>query len=567
MNAQLLNPFTIDIPDSVSSTLETAECTVCRFNDGYGVFHGQYLAVGRSDGWITIWDIETRSVLRLLPGHVRAVSDLAWSSYNRYLASCSGDWNVIIWDLGAKSTAGPVTSRPSQHHRAELAEVGANDASGSGSAGETGLPFCSERKRTIRFDAPVLSVQFAPGNSKKLLIVLVTQQAYLVDIDRRVRVRRQRETTATTDLGIQVEDLADPPRLTLLQPPTADNNDDEEAHASTSSITAARFTPDARYVVAGTSKGSLLVFDAQTGDYLDEKKVLSANSGVKELAFDASGRFLVVNCNDRAVRMLSVTTSATEADDVEARGSKRRKTSLELTLLHKIQDMIQRSAWNNLGFSPNSDYIYAGAAHRASHNVYIWDRSSGVLVKILEGPKDWLVGVDWHPDRPMLASVSNMGIIYLWFTPTEEIWSAYAPGFEELEENVEYEEHEDEFDFIDDQDNKDRRKQEEEEAAFVRVGAELGGVGVRILVERQTSRVQWPTVENSLGLSAKDSQNGHYKALKMLLRDFREVVSESAADAACSELVFTLLDDDTSENFIIPPRLEEDYSDLQDDHP
>lgn len=567
MNAQLLNPFTIDIPDSVSSTLETAECTVCRFNDGFGVFHGQYLAVGRSDGWITIWDIETRSVLRLLPGHVRAVTDLAWSSYNRYLASCSGDWNVILWDLAAKSTAGPVTSRSNQHTQTDVPAFGNEEVAGSTSSTTIGLPFCSERKRTIRFDAPVLSVQFAPGNSKKLLVVLATQQAYLVDIDRKVRVRRQ--SSSADGLGIQVHDLTDPPRLTLLQSPTVLSEGDNASQASTSNVTAARFSPDAKHIVAGTSKGSLLVFDAHSGDFLDEKKVLSAISGVKELAFDASGRFLVVNCNDRAVRMLTVTTSTTDVGlDGDSRGSKRRRTTLELTLLHKIQDMVQRSAWNNLGFSPNSDYIYAGAAHRASHNVYIWDRSSGVLVKILEGPKDWLIGVDWHPDRPMLASVSNMGIIYLWFTPTEEIWSAYAPGFEELEENVEYEEHEDEFDFIDDQDNKVRLKQEEEEAAFVRIGAELGGVGARILVERQTSLVTWQTLEHRLGLSAKHCDSLQYQALKSLSYDFKDLVSDTAADTTSqtTEMVLTLLDDDTDENFVIPPRLEEDYSDLQDEH-
>lgn len=29
-----------------------------------------------------------------------------------------------------------------------------------------------------------------------------------------------------------------------------------------------------------------------------------------------------------------------------------------------------------------------GAGHKAAHNIYIWDRETGTLVKILEGPKD-----------------------------------------------------------------------------------------------------------------------------------------------------------------------------------
>lgn len=54
----------------------------------------------------------------------------------------------------------------------------------------------------------------------------------------------------------------------------------------------------------------------------------------------------------------------------------------------------------------------------------------------------------WHPFRPLIASVSSHGFIHLWVTPIVENWSAYAPGFEELDENREYEEKEDEFDFV-----------------------------------------------------------------------------------------------------------------------
>lgn len=565
MNAQLLNPFTIDIPDSVSSTLSTAECSTLLFNHGSSILSGQYLAVGRNDGYITIWDMETKSVLRLLAGHVRPVTGLAWSRYNRYLASCSGDWNVIVWDLAAKSDVGPVVTSGGKENEAV-----------EGEASDPRLPLASERKTTIRFDCAVSSVQFAPASSGWLVVVLASQEAYLVDIRQKVKLGREQR-----DGKVQLQDVECSPRRILLSAAAAaqavkseQDQGEEEATAAPAAqgITAARFTPDSRFIVAGTSKGSLLIFDALTGELLDEQKVLSTASGVKELAFDAAGKFLVVNCNDRALRVLSIHTNSTTGSHGE-RPTKRLRTSLSLTLLHKIQDMIQRTAWNNIGFSPSSDYIFAGAAHKASHNVYIWDRTSSTLSKILEGPKDWSIGVDWHPSRPMLASASNTGAIYVWFTPTEEIWSAYAPGFEELEENMEYEEREDEFDFIDGKGESERLRQEEEEAAFVRISDRSSATSDRS--GSRGAREVWKHAAESLAVSENDAKNTEWTALQKLLASrLDEMCSDSGWQAATAAqegaeerwLEFTLTDDDDSDAFVIPPRLEIDHSDFHEDH-
>lgn len=54
----------------------------------------------------------------------------------------------------------------------------------------------------------------------------------------------------------------------------------------------------------------------------------------------------------------------------------------------------------------------------------------------------------WHPIRPLIASVSSLGLVHVWTTGITENWSAYAPGFDELEENMEYPEKEDEFDIV-----------------------------------------------------------------------------------------------------------------------
>lgn len=59
---------------------------------------------------------------------------------------------------------------------------------------------------------------------------------------------------------------------------------------------------------------------------------------------------------------------------------------------------------------------------------------------------------------PLCVSVSSdQGLVHIWATNIAERWSAYAPGFEELEENLEYLEREDEFD-VEDESEAEKRK-------------------------------------------------------------------------------------------------------------
>jgi len=44
--------------------------------------------------------------------------------------------------------------------------------------------------------------------------------------------------------------------------------------------------------------------------------------------------------------------------------------------------------------------------------------------------------------------VTKQGNILVWHCPHPERWGAFAGGFEEVDENVEYEEKEDEFDIV-----------------------------------------------------------------------------------------------------------------------
>ncbi|CAD6888760.1 unnamed protein product [Tilletia laevis] len=510
MDISLLNPFAHAVPKSVDASISNANAACIAFNHAsaapalippgpngnaqtasetqdhrrlHSLFAGHYLAAGRLDGIVAIWDIETRSRLRWFDAHIKQVTSLAWSPHGRYLASSSLDWNVIVWDLGLKTGA----TQPA-------------------------------RKRTIRFDAPVLEVRFSPVSSLILLAVLETQQAYIIDLRRPKYTLEQvplhtpqdepnqagpSETTPNSTLPTtKAEESSPVPPYPLPPDPLPAISLEPSAYST------AVFTPDGKFIFAGTSKGHLHVVDPQTGKTIS-KLSATAPSGIRELAFDRTGSKLLINATDRTIRTflveydystlspdgqstwpfpapissdpqhdnkaidnapdhnMDVANPASEPEikhDIQSITTTAAATPVVLMPVHKLIDLVNRTPWNGIGWSGHGgEYVYAGAAHKASHNIYIWDMATGTLEKVLQGPKDPLVDVDWHPTRPVIASVCSTGAVHFWFSKSEEAWSAYAPQFQELEENIQYEEREEEFD-LEDQDELSRRKQDEEEA-------------------------------------------------------------------------------------------------------
>jgi len=77
MNVDFLSSFGSDaIPEQVSETIQ-ASALVARFNP-YGLYAGHFLAVGRSDGIVSIYDFETKNIVRVLEGHVKAITAIWW---------------------------------------------------------------------------------------------------------------------------------------------------------------------------------------------------------------------------------------------------------------------------------------------------------------------------------------------------------------------------------------------------------------------------------------------------------------------------------------------------------
>lgn len=184
---------------------------------------------------------------------------------------------------------------------------------------------------------------------------------------------------------------------------------------------------------------------------------------------------MVVNANDRVLRTLHVPSAlchphTTTPPNLDA-------NQLQLEVEHKFSDVVNRLLWNHCAFSSTGDHLLASTYK--NHDIYIWERSLGTLVKILEGPKEELGVVEWHPTpRPLVAAVGlETGLVFVWAKEADQRWSALAPDFEEVEENVEYMEREDEFDIHPKEEVKRRRMWGEDEDVDVFGTAEEGVEG------------------------------------------------------------------------------------------
>jgi COMPASS component SWD1 len=120
--------------------------------------------------------------------------------------------------------------------------------------------------------------------------------------------------------------------------------------------------------------------------------------------------------------------------------------SKSFSVLREFQDVVNRVVWSSSCISGHGDYVVASS--KSKHNIYIWNRTFGQLITILDCSRPGIVQLRWHPVRPLLVAVLVNGQIAIWSKNVSENWAAFAPGFVKLQENVEYEEREDEFDIV-----------------------------------------------------------------------------------------------------------------------
>lgn len=395
MNTSIIDPLQGDFPEVIEEYLEHGFMKCIAFNR-----RGTLLAAGCSDGRCVIWDFETRGIAKELRDSdcTVAVTSVSWSKYGHRILVSAADKSLTLWDV----VSGEKIAR-------------------------TYLP-----------QTP-LHARLHPGSSMPSLCLASPLSSAPVIVDLL--------TEKTTVLPFTVPDMANgsvaPQRNKFpdvpLTPP------------------AACFNKYGDLVYVGNSKGEILIVDHKSSQVLAMVPT-SGGTAIKNILFSRNGQYFLTNSNDRIIRvyvnLLPLKDGLRALEELNRTiveqdlGEKMKIVGSKcLEPFREFQDSITRMHWKAPCFSGDGEWVIAGSASKGEHKIYIWDRD-GHLVKILEGPKEAMNDLAWHPVHPVIVSVSLTGVVYIWAKDYTENWSAFAPDFKELEENEEYVEREDEFDLM-----------------------------------------------------------------------------------------------------------------------
>lgn len=230
------------------------------------------------------------------------------------------------------------------------------------------------------------------------------------------------------------------------------------------------------HIIAGTSKGYINILETESRKVIHSTKLSSGL--ISLLRLTTNGRQLLVNSTDRIIRVVDIPDLSliTPSSALEAQSSNPDPSNppspetlpenISLHTAHKFQDLVNRLRWNDASFSHSlttgtADYISASTYMKK--DIYIWELRTASLLRILENREEPAI-IEWHPSKPLLACTSiETGSIQIWGIEPQQKWSALAPDFTEVTENVEYVEREDEFDVYPDREMERRRQDAEDE--------------------------------------------------------------------------------------------------------
>jgi hypothetical protein len=500
MNLELLDPFRRQIPDRVDATLSLP--TVLHFRkkpeksetedvDWKAANHvafnrrGAYIAVGYGSGTVSVYDVLSRTLSGLYRSgdgedessssptatSDHGVTSVSWSRRSRtLLAGAAGDAEVRLIDtthpfgpeeccLGIAAEENKETEKEDDRSQSPSTEAPENKVPQESSfAKSKSMNDHHKKPRYLKLKTLETSkeVKVKPGQRRERQSHTVASKSTR---KRYPSIHFQLPLPVGSSLQVHPRDTCaglatlNDGSLVAFWIPVAGWEDREDENppqvklttifkSSSHFITCATFDPQGDKIYAATKEGNLLgfevasVFDhfsinASEMPYLKPSFTIHIPGGATawHLIVSRNGRYLVVNSVDAALRLYATKECWTTPEEVE-----------KPTMV--FQDVVSKVKFSSCD---------------------IWNTSTGALMDKLTGATVELYSVAWHPTRSFLAVAASDGLVDIWGPRIN--WTAFAPDFQALPQNVEYVECEDEFD-IEENDKETEPKKEEDENEY-----------------------------------------------------------------------------------------------------
>ena len=134
------------------------------------------------------------------------------------------------------------------------------------------------------------------------------------------------------------------------------------------------------HIYTGTTRGriNILTSDAKMKvvSSFRVSQQASSTAAIKSIEFSRRGKSFLVNTADRVIRVYK-TEDVMDLNDENPEPDQ------------KLQDLVNKTMWKKCCFSGDGEYVCAGSARQ--HALYIWEKSTGTLMKILHGTKGELL--------------------------------------------------------------------------------------------------------------------------------------------------------------------------------
>ncbi len=239
---------------------------------------GRFLATGRDDLTVKLWDVATGQEMRTLSGHKSRITDVAFSPDGRLFASTSNERRVKLWDVATGQEARIILGEHTLGITSvDFAPDGKTLASGShdntiklwdiSTMLNTGAATGQEVRTLSGHTSGVISVAFSPDG--RLL------------------------ASGSNDKTIKLWDVATGQVAHTL------SSHDKWVHCVS-------FSPDGQTLASGSDDGTIKLWDVKTGRVI---RTLDGHTmGVASVAFSPDGRTLASGSDDGTVKLWDVLT-------------------------------------------------------------------------------------------------------------------------------------------------------------------------------------------------------------------------------------------------------------------